>query len=337
MLVALVVALSGLTTSCAPGSRTVSPAPVPVRGGFDLLVTGEGPQDSVRVPPLLDRLVSLGSTSIAVAFPVYQDGATATDVHVGGGTPPAARLERLIQMAHERGLRVMLRPLIDQTSLTPTGDWRGSLRPASVERWFDSYLGLLLGYARLGAQTHTEVLDIGTELTSLEPWNAQWMRIISSLRTVYPGQLTYSMNWDGTPHAFWQALDFIGVDAYFPLTAPDHASVTDLQAAWQPWLDGLRSRAAGKQLVVTEVGVLPLTNGFRDPWRWEMTGPPDYEAQARYYRSACDAARSLGATALYWWDVRPDTVDDGFDPLGRPAEQQVGDCFHGSRTGGRAS
>jgi hypothetical protein len=221
----------------------------------------------------------------------------------------------------------MLRPLIDQKSLIATNDSLGTIRPSSVQRWFDSYTKVILGYARLAESTRTEIVNVGTELNSMETWSQQWVTLISAVRAAYSGQVTYSINWFGVPHDYWDSLDFIGVDAYFPLSAPDDPSVAELSLAWKPWLDKVRWMAAGRKVALTEVGVLPQADGFKHPWGWEIQGRVDYGAQARYYASACNAARYLGAVELYWWNVQIDGTDNNFDPLRRPAEQEARDCF----------
>jgi hypothetical protein len=326
--VAAVLALADSGSSGTPPLQAkVAGGPDAVHGGFNLFVYGNNPDDESRLPSTLDRLKGLNATSLAIAFPVYQDGATASDLHAGSGTPSLKRLERLVGEAHKRGLRVMLRPLIDQKSLIATNDSLGTLRPNSPQRWFDSYTKLLVGYARLAESTSTEVVNVGTELSSLESWSSQWVNLVSAVRAVYTGQVTYSINWFGVPHDFWDALDFIGVDAYFPLSAPDEPSVAELSLAWKPWLDKVRWMAAGKKVALTEVGVLPQSDGFKHPWGWEIRGKVDYDAQARYYASACNAARYLGAVELYWWNVQIDGTENNFDPLRRPAEKEARDCF----------
>lgn len=55
--------------------------------------------------------------------------------------------------------------------------------------------------------------------------------------------------------AFWDVLDYIGVDAYYPLVVTS-ADTTLLKEAWQPFLDDLRnlSESWGKKVVFNEVG-----------------------------------------------------------------------------------
>ena len=45
-----------------------------------------------------------------------------------------------IKEAHSFHLRVLLRPLLDETNLQQHGGWRGSIKPSNVRLWFKSYL-----------------------------------------------------------------------------------------------------------------------------------------------------------------------------------------------------
>ena len=49
----------------------------------------------------------------------------------------------------------------------------------------------------------------------------QWVQLINKTRTIYKGQLTYAANYDNYHEVdFWEHLDFIGINAYFPLRSP---------------------------------------------------------------------------------------------------------------------
>jgi hypothetical protein len=47
----------------------------------------------------------------------------------------------------------------------------------------------------------------------------EWRRVIAAVRGVTSARLTYAANFDAYQRvAFWDALDAIGIQAYFPLT-----------------------------------------------------------------------------------------------------------------------
>ena len=134
------------------------------------------------------------------------------------------------------------------------GHWRGQLQPSNAGAWYASYKALMLKYAGLAQAEGGEVLDIGTELSSLQTNTAAWLDMITAVRASYAGQLTYSSNWDVDYPAFGSALDFASVDGFYPLSAPNNASVAQIVTAWSAWtgrLSSLRSRL-GKPVVLTE-------------------------------------------------------------------------------------
>jgi hypothetical protein len=278
---------------------------------------------------MLTKLRHDGVNSIGVTFPFYQASPAADSVASGAGTPPDTQLEGLIHTLEGDGFSVMLRPLMDETDLAP--QWRGSIEPTSPTAWFASYTALISRYAQLATTTHVQALDIGTELYSLEPFTSDWASLISAVRALYPGALTYSVNGNseagGTLYdGFWKGLDFVSVDAYWDLGVPDSTGVDGLAQAWQPFLTNMTTAAAGQRVVLSEVGVVPQEGEQDHPWESLLSGPTDAAFQQTYYQAACQAAAEAGVGGIYWWEVNLGTPGP-YDPLGTPAEQAMADCF----------
>ena len=278
---------------------------------------------------LLTELHHDGVNSISVTFPFYQSSLTADSVSSGKGTPPDAQLEGMIDTMEADGFSVTLRPLMDETDLAP--EWRGAIEPRSVTAWFASYTTLISHYAQLAAATHAQAFDIGSELYSLEPLTSEWESLISAVRGVYPGALTYSVNGnsetEGTLYdGFWKDLDFVSVDAYWDLGVPDGTGVNGLAQAWQPFLDEMTTAAAGERVVLSEVGVAPQEGEQDHPWATTLPGPTDAAFQKTYYQAACQAAETAAVSGIYWWAANLGTPGP-FDPIGTPAEQAISDCF----------
>jgi hypothetical protein len=331
--VVLAVAASLVASEPAVEGRVIDPgigALPNFQGGFNLYVYGNARGDEIRLQHQLVRLKADGVNAVAIAFPIFQSSSTASRVDRGRDTPSNDRLDRMIGMIHDAGFSVVLRPLLDERTLISSGGSRGSIQPESVDGWFASYTRLLLDYATLAQRMHVEAVDVGTELTGMENWSSRWVDMTMAVRAIYGGKVTYSVSWNSSPHPFWSELDFIGVDAYFPLSLLDGATVPQLTAVWRPWLDKLKSMAGTTPIAFTEVGMVPQTGGYRFPWRWEVEGGRDYAAQARYYASACIASRYVGAIALYWWNFQIDGSDNLFDPTNHPAELEVRNCFAGA-------
>ena len=113
---------------------------------------------------------------------------------------------------------MFLRPAVDTKDRTA----RAALRPRSVRAWFRSYRRFIQHYASLAERLDVDMLSVGLEYRSLDgpAHAADWRRVIRAVRARFSGSLTYGANgadaW--TRVRFWDALDLIGIDAYFPLS-----------------------------------------------------------------------------------------------------------------------
>jgi hypothetical protein len=310
--------------------------PSAFQAGVIVYADGNDPSLLISSVHLLDHLASLKVNAAALAFPLYQTSWTSTDVHADAvKTPSPVFIQDFIQAAHQRGLAVLLRPLIDDTPLMASGHWRGQLRPTNVDAWFASYRSTVLTYARVAQAQRAEVIDVGTELNSLQGYTAQWTAMIAAIRQVFSGQLTYSDNWDVAYPAFASSLDFVSVDAFYPLSAPFGATVNQLVAAWQRWtakLSQLHS-SAGKPVVLTELGTTSEAGSFQTPFNWQHGTGLSLEAQRRYYAASCAALKPM-VGGMYWWVYYADyfdkivgTTDPGYSPQGKPAEQEIASCY----------
>src|SRR5207244_1687093 len=105
-------------------------------------------------------------------------------------------------------------------------------------------------YILVAAQTGADELAIGTEFQSLEQApTALWQQLIEQIHTVFPGMLTYDMNWTYLHHAFpeWmyhRDLAAIGVSTYYPLIfTPQRLDPQLLPSLWRDkvkkYLDGI--------------------------------------------------------------------------------------------------
>lgn len=306
----------------------------PFQAGMNVLVYGH-PQmkDATN---LFQRLRKLGVNSIAIVFPLFQKDWQASLVESHPQlTPTLEELEGLILIAQAEGLRVMLRPILDEKSILASGHWRGEIQPRDVAAWFDSYRRLMLEYAYLAQQTNIEYFNIGTEFNSLQQYYpTEWIQIIEEIRAVYQGNLTYSFNWDrledikGNP--FVPLLDYIGLDAYFPLRAPDHATAPMLLEAWQEWMGKIEEIVQIKPVLITEVGMIPMTGAYRTPYAWDMANrTKDEEAQANYYLATHHFWKPM-VEGIYWWSVTlpepyPPTIN--YSPLRSPTASVLKELY----------
>jgi len=102
-----------------------------------------------------------------------------------------------------------------------------------------------------------EDVDLGALNRRRARYERNWRDVAAAVRTVYPGPISYAANFDQVDEVgFWDALDAIGVNAYFPLSTYG-LSGTRLQGALSgSWLriarnlNGLAQRYGGPARVL---------------------------------------------------------------------------------------
>jgi hypothetical protein len=228
-------------------------------------------------------------------------------------------------------MRAGLMPVVRLAEREPY-EWRGVIAPADgLDAWFESYRGLVLPLAEAAARHGVVRFVVGSELGSLEAYEARWRTLIDDVRTRFDGIVTYSANWDRAEKMpFWDALDEVGLTAYFPLG--DDLSRSGLARAWRTPRDVMEALASstGKAVLVTEVGYASRRDAAARPWDDAAEGALDLDVQSRLYRGFCDAlveTPSVSGFYVWNWFGYGGPRDTGFTPRGKPAAQALSKCF----------
>lgn len=222
----------------------------------------------------LDALVHLGVNTISVTPFARIWSLESSEIQLDFEAPYEENRQaigRLVAQAHARGLRVVLIPHL----WVETGGWRGEIAPptaAAFRAYRAAYRRFILAWARDAARFDVDALSIGVECVSWSGrFGAFWTELIADVREVYSGPLTYSANWDEVENVlFWDQLDWIGVNAFYPLSAHAGASYdTYLQGAARA-IAGLAQIAAlhGKPAVLMEIGYTTRPDAAVQPWLW---------------------------------------------------------------------
>ena len=135
--------------------------------------------------------------------------------------------------AREQGFRIMIKPQV-----WIHGDYPGGFdleTEAEWKIWERDYERYILTLAEVAEEVEAEMFCIGTEYKyATRKRDEFWRSLISKVRKVYHGKLTYAANWDNFDRVeFWGELDYIGIDAYFPLVEAKTPSITALEKAWK--------------------------------------------------------------------------------------------------------
>lgn len=274
----------------------------------------------------LQSLRRMGATDLGVLTTWYQTGTTGTDIAADPDrTPDEGALIYAIREAQELGLRVTLKPHLDVAD----GTWRGEIRPAGAEAtaaWFEAYTAFAVYHAELAADLGVHALVVGTEHKAMEH-DARWRDVIAAARAAYDGELIYAANWDSYADvAWWDAVDVIGVDAYFPLTDSRTPADAVLREAWAYRMGQIEDFAAAqvRPVVFAELGYQARDGANMSPW-WAPTTVPDAAEQAACLDAALDALGASSVRGALLWKTYPDPENDpdGFDFVGRQAQAVV--------------
>lgn len=251
----------------------------------------------------LDELNSLGVNSIAIHpyARIEEDGHVRYRQSLG-----TSHITTPIGWAHSRGMSTMLIPHIAYWGTKFS--WRGEIdfaTPAEWDHFFEDYETWIVEMARLAETTHAELFCVGLEFSNAEKYEERWRKIIAAVRRVYRGKVTYGANWNEYENVkFWDALDYIGVLAYFPLTKTPDPSRADIAAAWDKRCAELAnfSTKHGKQFVFTEIGYNESARAAAEPWAFKTGGINAAQIQARCIDVALSLPQKYPFLAgMFWW------------------------------------
>jgi hypothetical protein len=230
--------------------------------------------------------------------------------------------------AREFGIKTLLKPHL----WVRHGEWPGDIAMPTEDawaKWFASYDAFIVHYAKLAEANGFEALAVGTELGKTTGRTADWKRIVAHVREVYHGRITYCANWNDEAErvGFWDDLDFIGVQAYYPLATVDRPTKQQIESAWGPVVAKLETLAkrTGKSIVFTEIGYKSHLGSLREPWQWDTSGAVDVELQRDAFTAMFETLWRkpwFGGTFVWKWHPSQRAFgrdDRDFTPQGKPA------------------
>jgi hypothetical protein len=173
------------------------------------------------------------------------------------------------ELLQKNNVKIMIKPQI----WVWNGEFTGLIAMESEENWkqFEaSYESFILEYASLAQEINAEMYCIGTELHKFVAARPEfWNQLITKVKAVYKGKLTYAENWDSFDKVpFWKQLDFIGVDAYFPLSEEKMPTLETLQKGWQSHKNKIvaLTKKLDRKVLFTEYGYRSMDYTGKEPW-----------------------------------------------------------------------
>ena len=246
-------------------------------------------------------------------------------------------ISKTAQLASKVGVKTMLKP-----HLWVRNGWPGDIvmkSDTAWQQWFENYEKFIIHYAELAQKNKIEILCIGTELQQTTTHEREWRAVISKIRSVYNGQLIYAANFhDEYEHIkFWDALDYIGVQAYFSLTNKKDATLKELIENWKEPMAAIERihKRYNKPVMFTEIGYRNDAHAAIEPWSWPRNMKDvtiSDEAQAlcyeAFFQSVWNENWLAGVYFWKWYPHGPRRVSEtDFTPQGKSAERIMRENF----------
>ncbi|NJL15783.1 MAG: hypothetical protein HC913_24090 [Microscillaceae bacterium] len=238
-----------------------------------------------------------------------------------------------VEMAKSLGLKTMIKPHL----WLQGGKFTGVLdfeTEAQWQAWEQHYAAYILGYAQLADSMQVEIFCLGTELDNFVQKRPQfWQNLIAQTRQLYKGKITYAANWDEYARVpFWAQLDYIGIDAYFPLSGERIPTPDSLEAGWRQHSPAMQALAQKHQkpILFTEFGYRSTEFTAREPWNSAQDHPAHTQAQVQALEAlfAHFTPKKWFAGGFLWkWYARPRTERPSFatdySPQQKPALETI--------------
>lgn len=290
----------------------------------------------------LNHVTSIGANAITLMPFAYgtigQPKLTYKDLDWQWWGESAEGVRETAMLAKTQGLTVMIKPhlWLDWGSYTGDHGFETEEDWQTFERHYRSYI---LQFARISEELQLPIYCIGTELERSSRERPEfWSALIAEIRSIYSGKLTYAANWDNYKHiSFWDKLDYIGVDAYFPLDTSSTPAYPALLRGWKQWSEELNrvSDRNDRPVIFTEWGYRSADHTAKKPWQYdERESKVNLEGQAEAYRAmfATFADEPWFAGSFVWkWFPHHKKVggsrDNRYTPQNKPAEEVLREHF----------
>lgn len=245
-----------------------------------------------------------------------------------------AGIKQYAQELKKQKIKLMLKPQI----WVWRGEFTGFIEMNSEENWRvleNSYEDFILSYAKIAQEIDAEIFCIGTELEKfIMNRPSFWESLIKKIRKTYKGKLTYASNWDEFKRvAFWSQLDYIGVDAYFPLSEQKTPTIEQLELGWKKHKEQIKKvqNQYKRPILFTEFGYRSVDYAGKEPWDSKrVKGLVNLEAQQNGLQAIYNQfwKEDWFAGGFIWkWFHRHERVggenNNRFTPQNKPAEKLI--------------
>ncbi|TGV04126.1 glycoside hydrolase family 113 [Flavivirga rizhaonensis] len=247
--------------------------------------------------------------------------------------------KQYIEELYKSNIKVMLKPQI----WVWHGEFTGYIEMKNKTDWSvleTSYSKFILEYAQLAQEMKVDIFCIGTELEKfIENRPNYWKKLIVKVKKIYKGKLTYAANWNEfrrTP--FWNDLDYIGVDAYFPVSHSKTPTFNECLKGWKTHVQTISeiSNKNKKPILFTEFGYRSVDYSGKEPWKSDRSMyQVNFEAQTNTTKALFETFWKedwfAGGFIWKWFHNHSKSGGDNnsqFTPQNKPVEALIRKQYH---------
>lgn len=260
-----------------------------------------------------------------------QDTPQSETITTGEESATREELTDIVLFAKEElGLRVALKPTVN----CKNGTWRAFINFFDEDvvcepkwgNWFKSYTEFQLKFAEIAQDLGCEMFIPGCEMVMSERREDEWRKLISDLRGVYKGLISYNTDkYQEHNVKWWDAVDVISSSGYYPL------------GTWKEQLDRIEKvvKKYNKPFFFAESGCMSTEGSKFVPNNWCLEGGSDPDGQKEWYSemfAACEKRDWINGICLWDWPIRLYKAKDidkyiKYEFYEKPAEAVIKDYF----------
>jgi hypothetical protein len=161
--------------------------------------------------------------------------------------------------------------------------------------------------------------------------------LIRKVRKVYKGRVIYAANWDNYHNVtFWEEVDMIGINTYFPLSQNKDPEISELKEAWLPIAEDLESLSEKyqKPILISEFGYRSMDGSAGNQWElpdnWRYEGNANLDIQDKAYRAFFESIwlKEWCAGGFVWkWYAHHEASggpnNNDYTPQNKPAQKVI--------------
>lgn len=211
------------------------------------------------------------------------------------------------KLAHSEGFKIMLKLHLWANHNFYTGNINFTNEDDWI-KWEKEYENYIINFAKIAESEKMELFCFGTELKNpIEKRPQYWFKLIKKIKTIYSGKLVYAANWDEFENVpFWGELDYIGIDAYFPISKSKNPTISELKHGWKNHIQNIEKiqKKFNKKVIFTEFGYRNADYCANEPWV-EKNTTHNNQAQVNSYEALFSVVKNKtwyqGGFAWKWY------------------------------------